>query len=166
MPVTFNPDEVFEMAVEIERRAATFYRKAAENASNARAAELFLNLAEMEKGHEKTFSAMKTELTAADREPAAFDPEGEAAYYLQALAAAHGWEGKMGKFIEFRGSETPEEVYRIAIAAEQQSINFYVGLREYVPSPSAQDRVRGIIREEMSHLVSLTNALNSLGRQR
>jgi rubrerythrin len=162
MPIVFNPEEVFEMAVDIERQAAVFYRKAAENSHDAKAIEMFLRLSEMEKGHEQIFTDLKKNLTAEDREPAAFDPEGEAAYYLQALATAHGWEGKVSQAVEFTGYERPEMVYKTAIEAERQSISFYVGIKEFVPSPSAKDRVQNIIREEMAHLVSLTKALGTL----
>ena len=34
MPITFNANEIFEMAEEMERNGARFYRKAAENASD------------------------------------------------------------------------------------------------------------------------------------
>jgi rubrerythrin len=160
MAITFNTDEVFEMAIEIERRGATFYRKAAENSNDAEVVETFLNLCEMEKGHEKIFTEMKKSLAAGDREPAAFDPYGEAAYYLQALVASHGWEGKAGQLVEFSGYERPEQVFTMAIEAEKQSITFYVGLKEFLPSPAAKEKVQAIIREEMSHLVSLTKALD------
>lgn len=162
MAIVFNPDEVFDMAVDIERRAAVFYRKAAENSHDAKAIEMFLRLSEMEKGHEQTFLEMRRGLTAEDREPAAFDPEGEAAYYLQALAAAHTLEGKAGMLTEFTGYERPEMVYKLAIEAERTSIAFYVGIKEFVPSPAAKEKVQIIIREEMAHLVSLTKALESL----
>ena len=166
MAITFNPDEVFEMAIEIERRGAMFYRKAAENSRDAKVVEMFLSLAEMEKGHEKTFAEMRKELSTAERESSVFDPDNEAAYYLQSLAASHGWEGKSGRMVEFTGYENPEQVYRAAIEAEKQSINFYVGLKELVVSPAAKDRVQTIIREEMAHLVSLTKALKTLGGAR
>ncbi|HSV26719.1 MAG TPA: ferritin family protein [Sedimentisphaerales bacterium] len=163
MAITFNPDEVFEMAIEIERRGARFYRHAAENSQDAKAVEMFLNLCEMEKGHESTFVEMRKELAAQNRESSVFDPDNEAVYYLKALAASHGWEGKAAKTMEFTGQERPDQVYKIAIEAEKQSIDFYVGLKELVASQSAKDKVQAIIREEMAHLVSLIKALKALG---
>ncbi len=165
MAITFNPDEVFEMAIEIERRGATFYRKAAENSHDAKVVEMFLRLCEMEKGHETIFAEMRKELSAQDREGNTFDPDNEAAYYLQSLASSHGWEGKAGRAVEFTGYERPDQVYRAAIEAEKQSIDFYVGLKELVTSQVAKDKVQTIIREEMAHLVSLTNALKALGEK-
>ena len=164
MAITFNPDEVFEMAIEIERRGAMFYRKAAENSHDAKVVEMFLNLCEMEKRHENIFIEMRKDLAAQDRESNVFDPDNEAVYYLQALAASHGWEGKAAKALDFTGHERPEQVYRSAIEAEKQSIDFYVGLKELVASQSAKDKIQVIIREEMAHLVSLTKALKALGQ--
>jgi len=45
MSITFNADEIFEIAEEIERNGAKFYRDAAQNAKNASIKELLLDLA-------------------------------------------------------------------------------------------------------------------------
>jgi len=51
----FNADEIFEMAEQIERNGAKFYRRAAEQVTSPDGSELLLNLAVMEDVHEKTF---------------------------------------------------------------------------------------------------------------
>ena len=51
MSITFNADEIFEMAEQIERNGAKFYREAAENASDADVKEMLLSMAAMEDGH-------------------------------------------------------------------------------------------------------------------
>ena len=75
MGMPFNADEVFEMAEQIERNGAKFYRAAAKKFPSLR--DVLLELAAMEDDHEKTFAAMRGQLSAG--EPAigepVFDPD-------------------------------------------------------------------------------------------
>jgi rubrerythrin len=90
MSITFNADEIFEMAEQIERNGAKFYREAAGNASDADVKEMLLDMAAMEDGHQVTFSNMRKELSAEDKESNVFDPDNEVAQYLQTMADFHG----------------------------------------------------------------------------
>ncbi|MHC4125863.1 MAG: ferritin family protein, partial [Planctomycetota bacterium] len=81
MAITFNADEIFEMAEEIERNGAKFYRKAAEKTSDKETRSLLGNLAEMEDGHLKVFEEMRKELSGREKERDIFDPDNEAALY-------------------------------------------------------------------------------------
>ena len=73
--ITFNADEIFEMAGQIERNGARFYRKAAERA-DGECREMLLRLAAKEEDHERTFAAMRAEL--GPQQPTTFDPDNEA----------------------------------------------------------------------------------------
>ena len=57
MPVPISADEVFEMACQIERDGAEFYRRARDKASDPWAAEMLTGLADMEVEHEKTLAS-------------------------------------------------------------------------------------------------------------
>ncbi|MHC4756037.1 MAG: ferritin family protein, partial [Planctomycetota bacterium] len=94
MGITFNADEIFEMAEEIERNGAKFYREAAGNSSSEETKKLFLDMAVMEDGHLKTFQLMRKQLTEAEKQATTFDPDNQAALYLQAMADSRGTEGK------------------------------------------------------------------------
>ncbi|HRS71257.1 MAG TPA: ferritin family protein, partial [Anaerohalosphaeraceae bacterium] len=63
MAITFNADEIFEMAEEIERNGAAFYREAAAKASREDIKKMLLDLAAMEEGHEQTFAQMRKKLS-------------------------------------------------------------------------------------------------------
>ena len=63
MGLDFSADEIFEIALEIERNGAKFYRSAADSISNTDKKQLLLHLAEMEDEHEQTFKTMRTQLT-------------------------------------------------------------------------------------------------------
>ena len=78
--IGFNADEIFEMAEQIERNGAKFYRKAAEPTAGENR-DVLLRLAAMEDDHEKTFAAMRAELSAGEKQAVTADPDNTAALY-------------------------------------------------------------------------------------
>ncbi len=162
MSIRFSADEIFEMAEEIERNGAKFYRKAAEGAADSETRLYLLDMAEMEDGHLQTFAEMRKQLSDAEREVVTFDPENEAALYLDAMADSHGTEGKKSVTEELTGDESIAEIVSIAISAEKDSVVFYSGLKSLVTDATGNDKVDKIISEELSHIASLTNKLKEL----
>lgn len=162
MGITFNADEIFEMAEEIEREGARFYRLAAKNAADEKTKRMFLNLADMEDKHLKIFQEMRKELGAQEKEGMVFDPNNEAAMYLQTMAEGHGWEGKKSLTENLTGNEKIEDILKIAIDAENNSVVFYTGLKELVPVKAGKDKVEAIIKEEMGHIAVLNQKLSAL----
>ena len=162
MPITFNANEIFEMAEEMERNGAKFYRKAAENTSDDQAKQMLLDMADMEDGHLKTFQNMREELRDREKEPTVFDPNNEAVLYLQAMANYRGYEGKKSPDEELSGNETMRKILEIALNSEKESVVFYFGLKSLVPPKAGRDKVEAIIIEELSHITTLLNKLKSL----
>jgi len=162
MSITFNADEVFEMAEQIERNGAKFYREAATKTSDRPAKDLFLRLAGMEDGHLRTFEQMRKTLRQPEKEPTTFDPEGEAAFYLEAMADERGFEGKKAPTVKLTGQESTQELFDIAIGAEKNSILYYVGLKGLVPEGAGRDKIEVIIREEARHLAELRRQWDAL----
>jgi rubrerythrin len=147
--ITFTADEIFEMAEQIERNGAAFYRKAAKGAPDKDAEKYLLDLAAMEDGHLIIFQNMRQHLEDADKVISTFDPNNEAAMYLQAMADAKGYEGKISPSLELTGKESFSEILNIALHAERNSVVFYVGLKTLVPSDTGQQQIDKIIAEEM-----------------
>ncbi len=162
MSITFNADEVYEMAEEIERNGARFYREAAQKASDADIKKMLLELAAMEDGHEKTFVQMRKELSDAEKESTTFDPDNEVAQYLQTLAYFHGTEGKISATETLSGQESMTETLKIALQAEKNSIAFYVGIKDLVPNKAGKDKIQSIIIEEMAHVSSIGAKLQAI----
>jgi rubrerythrin len=164
MPITFNADEIFEMAIEIEQNGAKFYREAAQNAAEEDTKKMLLEMAAMEDGHIKTFEAMRKELTEKEKADTVFDPYNEGALYLQAMADSHGTEGKISPTQKLTGQETTREIYEIALNAEKDSVVFYYGLKGYVSAKAGKDKVEAVIMEELSHIRILLDKINSLNK--
>jgi rubrerythrin len=149
----FNADEMFEMAEQLERNGAKFYRTAAGAVSDPESTEFLQKLADMEIEHEKTFAAMRSDLSAADKKPTVFDPEGEAAQYLKALADTRVF------FEKKIDTSSMEAILKDAITAEKDSIVFYLGMRDVVPEGAGRRHVDDIIKEEMDHIRLLSRHL-------
>jgi rubrerythrin len=160
MGVTFNADEVFEMAEQIERNGAKFYRAAAEKFSGIR--QVLLELAAMEDEHEKTFKDMRTQLSGREQEPLVFDPNDEARMYLQVVADGHVFDTKADPAEKLKDKDKPEDILHTAINMEKESIAFYAGLKECVPPRAGRDKVEAIIREEFGHIATLNEKLSTL----
>jgi rubrerythrin len=162
MPITFNADEIFEMAVEIEENGAKFYREAAGKAPDEETQKMLLEMAAMEDGHIKAFENMKHDLTEMEKSETVYDPNNEGALYLQAMADSHGTEGKISLTQKLTGQETIREIIEIALNAEKDSVVFYYGLKDFVSVKAGKNKVEAIIMEELSHIRILLDKLNSL----
>jgi len=162
MAFGFNADEILQMAERIERNGARFYRRAAEACgADEETKAALLELAEMEDDHERTFARMREALGAAESRPSTFDPEGETAAYLAAMADANVF-GPETDPVDLVCDKSTEELLKIAIGLERESIVFYLGLRSLVPPTSGQDRIERILEEEMSHVARLRGRLATL----
>ena len=156
MSCDFSADDIFEMAEQLERNGAEFYRTAAEGVKDPVAQELLLGLAAMEVEHEKTFAFLRSELSKQEKTATVFDPEGEATLYLRALAETRVF---FEKEIDI---SSMQEILKSAITAEKDAIVFYLGMKNMVPDKLGKDRLDGIIEEEMGHIKILGKELVAL----
>ena len=162
MGITFNANEVFEMAEEIERQGAKFYSEASKKAADDKMKEFFLELSAMEASHLKIFADMRKELSEAEKAETTYDPENEAAMYLKTMADAKGWEGRISPTEELTGNESMKEVIEIALNSEKESVVFYYGLKSMVPEKAGRDKIEQIIMEELTHIRTLLEYLKDL----
>jgi rubrerythrin len=162
MAIVFNADEIFEMAIRIENNGAAFYRKAAGLQSDTKNQKFLESLANMEDQHQRIFTEMRTTLTEKDKSPKVFDPYDEVSQYLAAMADNMGGEGSPSVAESLTGNETLEEILQTAVGLEKDSILFYLGIKDLIPSQSGQDRIDGIIKEERRHVIQLSNLLEKL----
>ena len=165
MGMAFNADEIFEMAEQIERNGARFYHEVALKAPDKAMREMFLNLAAMEDGHLRTFQQMRQGLSDQEKGGTTFDPDNEAALYLQAMADTKGFEGMKTQTQKLTGKESMEELFEVAIEAEKNSVVFYVGLKGMVEARAGRDKVENIIREEVGHAAQLRRELAAIRGQ-
>lgn len=155
MSYDFNADDMFEMAQQIEKNGAAFYAGAAKGVSDPSAKTFLEKLSQMEIAHEKTFSDMRKQLSDKEKTPTTFDPQGDAALYLKALADTKVF------FEKTIDTTSMKEILKAAIEAEKDSIVFYLGMKELVPVGLGKNRLDAIIKEEMGHIRLLAKELRA-----
>lgn len=161
MVFTFTAEEIFEMAEEIERNGAAFYREAAAISSDNDTKQLLSDMAVAEEGHLKIFQHMREGL-AAQEDTAKIDSERRSSMYLQTMADARGWEGRLSPTQELTGNETAGDIIEIALNSEKESVVFYFGLKDLVSTSAGKEKVENIIIEELGHISALLKKLKSL----
>ena len=156
MTTSFNADEVFEMAEEIERNGAKFYRRAAEGAEGEMR-QVFLDLAEMEDDHEDTFVKMRKDLMDPEIAPVIPDMDNEGALYLQAFADGKAFATDPEQ--AFADNATVADILRTAISLEKDTIVFYQSLKGYLSGKVDAEKVNSLINEEIGHILTLSTRL-------
>lgn len=159
----FDLEDVFEMAEQIERNGAAFYRKAARSfPAGTAAGELFLDLAAQEDRHLAVFRRLRTEILKGRRRMAA----GPIAEYLRAVAGGHVFRAdRSGTEVPVSGA-TLRGILETAIGKEKDSIVFYVSLRSTLARETDQTKLDAVIREEQKHLDELAGTLLTTPRNR
>ena len=158
MSYDFSADDIFEMAEQMERNGAKFYRTAAENVADISAKELLIGLAVMEDEHEKTFASLRADLSEKEKAATVFDPEGESSHYLRALADPRVF---FEKEIDI---SSMKDILKAAVEAEKDAIVFYLGMKDLVPDKLGKDKLDIIIKEEMGHIRILSKELIALNK--
>lgn len=153
MPNDFNANDVFEMAIQIEKNGAAFYRNAAEQTEGKAHKDFLIELAVMEDAHEKTFAAMLGDLKGNENFANTFDPEDENILYIKALADTRVF------FEKDQPDNSLKGILSSAIQAEKDSITFYLGMKEMIPEKMGQGKIDYIIKEEMKHIRLLAGKL-------
>jgi rubrerythrin len=157
----FNADEIFKMAIELERQGVLFYSEASRIFDDPQLKNMLEGLASMEAEHERVFSSMRDRLVGQEFYSDVFDPDNLSVSYLQAMTHRVVFDTEY----TFSGSETISEILKKGIEAEKNSIVFYAGIKNIVPEKLGRDKVEKIIQEEMEHVVILNDKLSLLESQ-
>lgn len=165
MGIHFTADEIFQMAEQIERNGRDFYTRAANRMAESRTGQFLLGLAAMEVEHERIFASMRVSLSERERKAPVPDADDQALAYLRAWADGHVFEVRSNPAERLTGKEKVKDVLRMAIGLEKDSIVFYVGMKDAVPERLGRSRIDEIIKEEMSHMSSLSRELETLRHQ-
>lgn len=163
--IIFNADEIFEMAIDIEKQGEQFYSKAADLFEDTAIQSLLRGLARMEADHQMVFSIMRDELLRDESYTKGFDPDDLSASYLHAMTKGVIFDTKLDPSSRLSGGVSLEDVLKMGIEAEKNSIVFYTGIKGIVPDRLGKEKVDRIIAEEMKHVVLLGDTLSSLGKK-
>ncbi len=160
--ITFTAGEVFEMAEQIERDGARFYKDAAEFATEGRKA-LLLRLAKMEEDHEYVFSELHEALAEHEKKSISSDAKDQGVLYLRAMVDGKIFQNDVSR--ETLAGMNLENILKVAINLEKDSIIFYQCIRERaIATPETAQRIGVIIQQEIGHILELTKQLETLSK--
>jgi rubrerythrin len=151
MNVTFNTLEVLEIAEEIERNGAQFYRRAAEILDGSYICKTFIRLADWEIKHEQVFARMRKQLSDLNQEPKTQNSE-DTLPDPKVMAGLAVFGIRPNPADELSGKESKVDIIKKGIEKEKDSIVFYNGLKDFVPTEAGKDKIDDIIKEEMRHI--------------
>jgi rubrerythrin len=157
--VDLNSYEVLAIAVQVERNGIEFYRKSARLFHGSAVGGLFQQLLEWEQAHADSFSRMMEEASNRSWQKGTYSPHRVAMPDSLMLAGLAVFGIHPDPREHFTGNETREEVLRVAISKEKDSVVFYTGLKGFVSDPDDQATVDEVIHEEMHHVRVLSQAL-------
>lgn len=159
MGIFFNAQDIFEIAIEIERNGAKFYRDAAAVINDDAARRELQALAAMEDQHEHVFMELRENLIGNEPDPEWFSADSAAAQYLQYFASGQIFDMRAGSPPALAPNMPLREILSYAVQRERESVVFYTGLKEAVQDPLDKLRIETIIREEMGHITLLGRKL-------
>ncbi len=154
----FNAIELFEIAEQIERNGAAFYRRAAELFKDSDVARLFTELANWEVKHEAILAEMRKQLADEPAELSTFAPE-DAPLDAKAMAGLAAFGLRPDPSAELAGCKTRADALKLALQKEKDTVVYYTGLKEFVPVAVAIDKIEQIIKEELRHVRIISQAL-------
>jgi len=156
MAMAFNAREVFDIGVQIEANGKAFYEAAAKKTAETATREFFLQLAAWEAQHIKLFGELRDALPAGAGTAEVFDPNDEAALYLQATADSHVFVKNKDMVGLVAGCKGPQEILDLAMTFEKDSVVFYTTMKKVVAPNLGQDKVDRLIDEEIKHISMLS----------
>ena len=152
----FSDLEGLRIAIEMERRGESFYRRAARVSKSEETIAMLNSLADDELHHRAEFERLyKAELEGGMSDKA-YDDETNA--YLTAIAAEVVFPKGLMALKEV-GFENAEAVLIHAITSEKDSILFYGELSDRTPDEHAKKVFAEIMRQEKGHMFRLQRNL-------
>lgn len=158
MSFVFSADEVFSMAMEIEKSGYAYYKTVADSTKDSDLEELFRYLAKEEQKHYAFFEKLDREtggLSVSDEEWA------QISEYIKATTESRFFIGEDKAISLAKKTDTVKEAIDIAIGFEKDTLLFFYELRHITP-PDSQKAADQIIEEEKLHVMRLLERKQAL----
>ena len=162
--MNFNAREIFDIGMQIEVNGKAFYEAAAKKTAETSMNEFFLELAAWENTHIALFSELRDALPKAAGNVPVFDPNDEAAMYLQATADSHVFVKNKDMVGLVAGCKGPLDILDLAMTFEKDSVVFYTTMKKVVAKNLGQDKVDRLIDEEIKHISMLSQRRAKLAK--
>ncbi len=152
----FSDVEGLRIAMEIEARGMAFYQKAYEHAQKPEHKDLFLFLKHEEVAHYEAFKSMYEQIKAQEgSQDTEYLFDQESSRYLTVLAEGHVFPTSDAAATAVAKMDSLEEVLKLALQAEKDSILFYDELARQSKFEKAKKIFSKLKEEEQTHVVKL-----------
>ena len=149
-------EDLFQIAEQVERRGAQFYRQAADACADEAGHKLLTNLARMEEEHGAVFSATRQDVLR-PKGPSRLSPQAEGRFRVVFEALLAGLARDLqGRFL---GKTSSASILQEAIGFEKDTIVFLTQLSEMLEDPGDRMKIQAILREELTHVFQLGSQL-------
>lgn len=158
MTHAYSVEEIFEIAINIEKNGTLFYNRLAEHAETDESRELFRYLADEEKKHITLFTSMR------DRLGKSLSPDfldywanEEMGLYLKELAGVEVFPELKDMKAFLAKFDALESVIQYAINMEKSNVLFFMEVLESLQNAGNSEKqiVRDLITEEKKHILKL-----------
>jgi rubrerythrin len=156
MGIQLSGADIIDLAVQTEVHGAKFYREAARVANQPAAAELFRYLADEEVKHKQLFGNMGAAIVITEIDPATWE---EAQEYIAAAVDQAFFTKSSAPIRAVPQGATVEEMTRLAIAFEKETLLFFYSVRDLVSAPN-RALVDKVVAEEKKHIRRLAALLS------
>jgi len=158
-------DEILELAEQLERNGAAFYRLAVKDATEPHIRTLLRDLATWEDEHEKIFARMRLPLRGEVRSVKDLDPKDKSFLQVLEMVDSNVFDLHTDPAQLLNGQETIEDILQVAVRREKDSVIFYLSLKNHLVNIADQKIIDEIIEEELDHITFLNKELTTLRHQ-
>ena len=162
MAITFNADEIYNIAEQIERNGQKFYSDSAGRVKEPPAKQVLQNLADMEAEHLKTFQALHAKLSEQSRDQITWDPDGQAGAYLKAAADSHVFKTSADPTSLLEDNADARQILELALQFEKDTVIYFLGVADMVPERLGKADVLGLVKQEQGHIALIQRTLSKI----
>ena len=160
MSIQFNADEIFEIAIQIEKNGYIFYNECSKKVGNQEIKDLLKMLAEAEEKHEAIFETMQKKFRDSDSFIAFDDADDIRLHYLQAVASGYVFDLNASPVDKISPDIKIDEILKFALDREKDAVVFFVSMKEMVKDEKEKDNIQKIISEEIEHVIFITQQID------
>jgi rubrerythrin len=142
----FSIREIIDMAIQLEKNAETFYRKALARVSTPILEPVLVCLADEERDHAQWFERLKRALEEARASGEKGELDGEV------LRSLVGDQKFSLAEVDLAEIESVEELIELAIEHEKDTILFYQMLQSFIDDPETNKELDEVIAQEEQHI--------------
>ena len=155
----FNADEIFQVAIDIEKNGKRFYEKAMTLVGDPDFKSLFELLAKEEDKHIQTFTELKAQLPETATKDTVWDPFDEMDQYLKMMADMNVFKSDLDVDKKLSDVKKPEDALRLGIQFEKDSVVFYTTIQDATEEKKGREFIGLLVDEEKKHLKKLCQEL-------